>query len=330
MLSANPSPCFLRQLRELFIRQKVMTPQHEQLNQDIRPSPVSETVSDHTLLLSNVAAQPPEFLVLAGGRIVQDAPGLIVDALTQHLKQVSLNGSEILPIFFRDVAHLHLCRTRRARVGSRSLILGQIIIPDRKKFRMHFSKLDATSDVFYDRYYRSLHLKVKLNGSIRRVMKRTKFKDWREARRKRALDLHEQGWTGRAIAHALGVSEAAVCRWLAAKERKGRDAWRAKSRGHKAARLNDKQRRLIPDLLSHGAEADGFRGQLWTGARVAEVIRAEFSVSYHKAHVSRILKALKWTPQLPAERDERRDEKAISCWRIEVWPELEKRLVKTI
>ena len=160
--------------------------------------------------------------------------------------------------------------------------------------------------------------------------KRTKFKDWREARRKRAFDLDEQGWTGRATAQALGVSGAAVSRWLSAKESSGPDAWRSKIRGHKAARLTDEQRRLIPELLSHGAEAYGFRGQLWTCARVAEVIRDEFSVSYHKAHVSRLLKALKWTPQLPAERDERRDEKAISCWRVEVWPELKKRPGKTI
>lgn len=160
--------------------------------------------------------------------------------------------------------------------------------------------------------------------------KRIKFKDWREARRKRAFDLDEQGWAGRAIAQALGVSEAAVCRWLSAKQHEGHNAWRSKTRGHKTARLNDEQRRLIPDLLSHGAEAYGFRGQLWTCARVAEVIREEFSVSYHKAHVSRLLKALKWTPQLPIERDERRDEKAIECWRIEVWPELKKRRGKTV
>ena len=58
---------------------------------------------------------------------------------------------------------------------------------------------------------------------------------------------------------------------------------------------------------------------------MAEVLREEFSVSYHKATVARLLKTLRWTPQLPAERDERRDEKAIECWRIEVWPELKKR-----
>lgn len=103
------------------------------------------------------------------------------------------------------------------------------------------------------------------------------------------------------------------------------EAWRAKAQGHRPSKLPAAQLSLIPELLSHGAEAYGFRGQLWTCARVAEVIREEFGIRYHKAHVTRLLKALKLTPQLPVERDERRDEEAISKWRVEVWPVLKKR-----
>ena len=84
----------------------------------------------------------------------------------------------------------------------------------------------------------------------------------------------------------------------------------------------------LPDLLSHGAEAYGFRGELWTCQRVAEVIREEFGVSYHKAHVSRLLKALRWTPQVPVERASQRDEAASEAWRVEVWPALKKRPAK--
>src|SRR5215208_4049678 len=39
-------------------------------------------------------------------------------------------------------------------------------------------------------------------------------RDWREGRRLRALELHEQGWSGKAIAAALGVSQSAVSQWL--------------------------------------------------------------------------------------------------------------------
>ncbi len=78
----------------------------------------------------------------------------------------------------------------------------------------------------------------------------------------------------------------------------------------------------MPDLLSHGAEVWGFRGELWTCARVAAVIEEEFGVRYSRAHVSRLLKAVEWTPRRPIERASQRDEAAIARWRIERWPEL--------
>ncbi len=136
--------------------------------------------------------------------------------------------------------------------------------------------------------------------------------------------MNEQGWRQCQIAEALGVSRAAVSQWIGLSKLEA-EAWRAKAQGHRPSKLPAAQLSLIPELLSHGAEAYGFRGQLWTCARVVEVIREEFGITYHKAHVSRLLKALKLTPQLPVERDERRDEEAISKWRVEVWSLLKKR-----
>jgi transposase len=78
--------------------------------------------------------------------------------------------------------------------------------------------------------------------------------------------------------------------------------------------------RLVPDFLSHGAEAYGFRGEVWTCARVAKVFEEEFGVSYHKSHVSRLLKELGWTPQMPIARAIQRDEREIERWRAEAWP----------
>ena len=42
-----------------------------------------------------------------------------------------------------------------------------------------------------------------------------------------------------------------------------------------------------------------FEVKVWTNARVAKVIKWEWAVSYHPSHVARLLKELKWTPQLP-------------------------------
>jgi len=138
----------------------------------------------------------------------------------------------------------------------------------------------------------------------------------------RALDLAQRGWKQRDIAVALDASEGAVSRWLAAARRDGPEALRSHPRPGPAARLTPGQLRLIPDFLWHGAEAYGFRGDVWTCERVAGVIGEEFGVSYSKSQVSRLLKRLGWTPQVPITRAIQRDEGAIDRWRVESWPAL--------
>lgn len=155
---------------------------------------------------------------------------------------------------------------------------------------------------------------------------KTSFKDWKEARRKRAFELKELGWKPGDIAQALGVSAPAVCRWLSkVNAEPGVEAWRSKPARSGPLKLTPEQLRLIPDFLSHGAEAYGFRGEGWSCARVAKVFEEEFGVTYHRGHVARLLKALDWTPPLPLARAIQRDEEAIEHWRTEVWPELKKR-----
>ena len=147
-------------------------------------------------------------------------------------------------------------------------------------------------------------------------------RDWKEGRRLRAWELHEQGWTGSAIAEALGVTRGAVSQWLKAAREGGREALRQRPRGRKAPKLTKMQRAQLPDLLAQGAEAYGFIGDVWTTARVAEVIRREFRVRHHPAHVSRILRAIGWTVQKPVKRSTKRDEAAITAFREEHAPSL--------
>jgi len=51
-------------------------------------------------------------------------------------------------------------------------------------------------------------------------------RDRREGRRPRARQLHEQGWSGRRIAEALGVTGRAVSQWLKRAREGGREALR--------------------------------------------------------------------------------------------------------
>ena len=127
----------------------------------------------------------------------------------------------------------------------------------------------------------------------------------------RALSLKHERWSQRTIAEALGVSRPAVSQWLAAAERGGPNALRSHSVPGRDCRLTAEQKRMIPEFLWHGPEAYGFRGQVWTCTRIAQVIEEEFGVRYHKDHVSRLLKQLQWTAQMPIRRAIQRDEPAI-------------------
>ena len=147
---------------------------------------------------------------------------------------------------------------------------------------------------------------------------------WKEARRLQALALHKKGWKQTEIAEALGVTDGAVSQWFRLVDAHDATALLAHPHPGRPPELTHEQKYLIPDLLSHGAEAYGFRGDVWTNARVAKVIEWEWSVAYHRSHVARLLKDLGWTPQLPIVRATQRDEKAIALWRQEKWSELKK------
>ena len=148
--------------------------------------------------------------------------------------------------------------------------------------------------------------------------------NWREGRRLRAFELKERGWKQSEIAEALGVSEGAVSQWMKRATEEGTQALRHKPPPGAPSRLSDEQRARLPELLAQGAEAHGFRGEVWTCQRVAVVIRREFGVSYHPAHVSRVVRALGLSLQKPQRRAEQRNEEAIDNWKEKKWPSLKK------
>lgn len=134
---------------------------------------------------------------------------------------------------------------------------------------------------------------------------------WKIERRKRAFELKAQGWKQCDIAAAFGVTEAAVSRWLSASSDPA--DWGGVGRAGRPPRLTAERLQQLPALLARGAPAYGFRGDVWTAARVAKVIRDEFGVSYEKSWVTRLLQRLHWTPQRPAQRASQRDEAKIAA-----------------
>ena len=137
-----------------------------------------------------------------------------------------------------------------------------------------------------------------------------------------------KGWSQQAIAEALGVTAGAVSQWMRRGREGGVEALKRRIAPGPTPKLTDEQRAQVPVLLAQGAEAFGFRGDVWTAKRVATVIRREFGVRYHPNHVGKLLRALGWSVQKPIERASQRNEAAIEAWQTERWPALKKGLTR--
>lgn len=132
-----------------------------------------------------------------------------------------------------------------------------------------------------------------------------------QRRRLRAVELVQQGESPEDVARFLGCGRSSVYTWLKlAREDLGKLA--ARPHPGRTPRLSDADRKQLEALLSQGAKAHGWRTELWTAARVADLIGRHFKVSFHPEHVRKILKRkLRWTGQKPQRKARERDEAAI-------------------
>ncbi len=110
-----------------------------------------------------------------------------------------------------------------------------------------------------------------------------------ERRRRRAVDLLDQGESPSAIARILGVARPSLYRWRQA-ARSGPQGLAAKRHPGPTPLLDDDQLEQLENLLLEGATAHGWANELWTAKRVAEIIRRHFHIDFHPEHVRKILK----------------------------------------
>jgi len=142
-----------------------------------------------------------------------------------------------------------------------------------------------------------------------------------ERRRCQAVAAVRQGESPETVARVVGVNRCSVYRWLNLAQQT--DGLAAKAHPGPAPRLSPEQHRHLEALLLQGAKAHGWTTQLWTCARVVQLIRRHFGVSFHHDHVGRFLRArLNWTPQKPRRKARERDEVAIELWKEARFPKI--------
>ena len=134
---------------------------------------------------------------------------------------------------------------------------------------------------------------------------------------KQQLSLHE-------IARRIGCNASSVLRWRNALQSGGKDALKAKPAPGRPLRLTSKQKERLVRFLAKGAMAHGYRTELWTTQRIADLIECRLGVSYHRNHVGKLLHQIGWSHQKPERRAVERDETVIAAWKRSVWPRVKK------
>jgi transposase len=75
-------------------------------------------------------------------------------------------------------------------------------------------------------------------------------------------------------------------------------------------------------LVLKGPLAQGYRTNLWTTARIAEIVERVFGVRYHPDQIGRLMHSLGWPPQKPERRALKHDEDEIERWKQKEWPRI--------
>lgn len=144
-----------------------------------------------------------------------------------------------------------------------------------------------------------------------------------ERRRRLALSHLQNGHAVPVVAEFLDVSERAVFLWQAAARRHGVEGVKAKPPPPRAGKLSRAQERQVLSWFRKSPKSFGFVTDLWTGRRVAEVIRRKWGIDFNWRYLLSWLKDRGITSQKPQRRAREADRDAIDRWRTHDWPRLQ-------
>lgn len=106
-------------------------------------------------------------------------------------------------------------------------------------------------------------------------------------RRRRAVELMQQGESKEIISRILGVGRNSLNVWL--RKTEAGENLNQKPNTGRPRRLKSQQLVELEELLKLGATAHGWENNLWTTLRIREVIKKHFNVEFCRSQVWRIL-----------------------------------------
>ena len=147
----------------------------------------------------------------------------------------------------------------------------------------------------------------------------------KEARRRLAIRKVLDGRTQADVADFLGVHPVTVAKWLKAYRDGGEQAVAAKPVPGRPRFLTAEQEAEVRGWLLTKPTEFGFRTDLWTAARVAQLIRDKLGVAFHPSYLREWRSERGYSPQKPVRRAERRDPVAIDSWLGQGYPAVQKK-----
>lgn len=146
-----------------------------------------------------------------------------------------------------------------------------------------------------------------------------------ERRRCLAVQRVQEGYSTEEVAEILGIDPRSVRRWLATFQQHGAAGLAARPVSGRPPKLTTAQEKIVRRWLSDSPNVFGFATELWTAARLAQLIEQEWSVTLHPDYLTVWLRQRGFTPQKPRRQAREHDAGTIAAWLAEDWPRIKKK-----
>jgi transposase len=146
-----------------------------------------------------------------------------------------------------------------------------------------------------------------------------------EYRRRLAIQRIADGYSAQEVADLLGIDPSTVRRWLAAFHDRGEAGLVAGPVSGRPGKLSSTQEKIALRWLTESPTHHGFETELWTAARLGQLIREEFGIGLNPRYLSTWLRERGFTPQKPERVPRERDPEAIAGWLESDWPRIKKK-----
>ena len=146
-----------------------------------------------------------------------------------------------------------------------------------------------------------------------------------EGRRRTAVRKVAEGRTCADVADFLGLHAETVRRWVREYKASGDAGLAGTPHPGRRPFLTPEQQAEALGWLTRRPTEFGFRTDLWTAARVAQLIRDKFGVAYHPSYLREWLTKRRHTPQKPARRASQRQPAVLDRWLKDDYPALQKK-----